>query len=45
MNGEGAVTGQTCQKWFLKFHARDFSLDNISWSGKPVEVDSNQIIN
>ena len=43
--GEGAVTGQTCQKWFLKFHARDFSLDNISWSGKPVEVDSNQIIN
>ena len=42
MNGEGDVTGQTCQKWFLKFHARDFSL---AWSGKPVEVDSNQIIN
>ena len=25
--GEGAVTNQTCQKWFVKFRARDFSLD------------------
>ena len=22
--GEGAVTEQMCQKWFVKFHARDF---------------------
>ena len=41
--GEGAVTDQTCQKWFAKFCARDFSLNNVPWSGRPVEVDSNQI--
>ena len=43
MYGEGAVTDQTCQKWFAKFHAGDFSLDDAPWSGRPVEVDSNQI--
>ena len=26
--GEDAVTGRTCQKWFAKFCARDFSLNN-----------------
>ena len=41
--GEGAVTDQTCQKCFAKFHAGDFSLDNAPWSGRPVEVDSDQI--
>ena len=41
--GEGAVTDRTCQKWFAKFCAGDFSLDNDPWSGRPVEVDSNQI--
>ena len=40
---EGAVTDQTCQKWFAKFHAADFSLDDAPQSGRPVEVDSNQI--
>ena len=25
--GEGAVTDQICQKWFVKFCAGDFSLD------------------
>ena len=24
--GEGAVTDWMCQKWFVKFHARDFLL-------------------
>ena len=43
VNGEGAVTDQTCQKWFAKFHAGDFSLDDAPWSDRPVEVDSNQI--
>ena len=28
MNGEGAETDQTCQKWFVKLHAGDFSLDD-----------------
>ena len=41
--GEGAVTNGTCQKWSAKFHAGDFLLDNAPWSGRPVEVDSNQI--
>ena len=41
--GEGAVTDQMCQKWFVKFGAGDFSLDNALWSGSPVEVDNDQI--
>ena len=41
--GEGAVIDQMCQKWFEKFRARDFSLDNAPWSGRPVEVENGQI--
>ena len=41
--GEGAVTERTCQKWFAKFRAGDFSLDDAPRSGRPVEVDSDQI--
>ena len=41
--GEGAVTGRVCQKWFVRFGAGDFSLDNALWSGSPVEVDNDQI--
>ena len=41
--GEGAVTNRTCQKWFAKFHARDFSLDDAPWLCRPVEVDRDQI--
>ena len=41
--GEGAVTDRTCQKWFAKFHAGDFLLDDAPRSGRPVEVDSDQI--
>ena len=41
--GEGAVTDRTCQKWFVQFHAGDFSLDDVPSSGRPVEVDSDQI--
>ena len=37
------MTDRTCQKWFVKFQAGDFSLDDALWSGRPVEVDSNQI--
>ena len=43
MYGEGAVTDQTCQKWFVRFCAGDFSLDDGPRLGRPVEVDSNQI--
>ena len=41
--GEVAVTDQTCQKWFVKFCAEVFSLDNAPQLGRPVEVDNNQI--
>ena len=29
MYGEGAVTDQTCQKWFAKLCAGDFSLNDV----------------
>ena len=48
--GEGAVTDQMCQKWFAKFCAGDFLLDDASQLGRAfdcyqllVEVNSNQI--
>ena len=41
--GEGALTDGMCQKWFVKFHAGDFSLNNAPQLGRPLEVDSNQI--
>ena len=41
--GEGAVTDQTCQKWFVKFCVGDFSLDNVPGLGISIEVDSDQI--
>ena len=39
MYGEGCVTDQTFQKWFVKFCTGDFSLDNAPWSARPVELD------
>ena len=41
--GEGAVTDPRCQKWFAKFRAGDFLLDDAPWLGRPVELDSHQI--
>ena len=32
-----------CQKWFAKFHAGDFSLDNTPQLGRFVKVGSDQI--
>ena len=34
---------RTYQKWFTKFHAGDFSLDNAPRPDRSVEVDSDQI--
>ena len=42
-HGEGAVTDRTCQEWFAKFHAGDFSLDDAPQLSRTVEVDSDQI--
>ena len=41
--GESSMTDQMCQKWFVKFHGGDFLLNDAPWSGRPVEVDSEQI--
>ena len=41
--GEGAVTDRMDQKWFVKFRAGDFSLEDAPWSGRPVEVHSDQM--
>ena len=41
--GEGAVTDGKGQKWFVKFHAGDFSLEDALWSGRPTEEDSDQM--
>ena len=43
MDGEGAVTDRMCQKWFVKFHAGDFLLDDAPWSGSPVEIDRDEM--
>ena len=41
--GKGTVTDQMCQKWFVKFCAGDFSVDNAPPPSRPIEVDSDQI--
>ena len=40
---EGTVTDWMCQKWFAKFLAGDFSLDDAPQLGRPVEVGSDQV--
>ena len=35
---EGAVTDRMCQKWFDKFCAGDFSLDDIPQSSQQVKL-------
>ena len=34
---EGAVTDQMSQKWFVKFHDRDFLVDDVLQSSKPMQ--------
>ena len=34
---------QICQKWFAKFHAGDFLLDDNPQSGRLVGIDDNDI--
>ena len=41
--GKGDMTDRMYQKWFAKFCAGDFSLDNAPCSGRPLEVDSDEI--
>ena len=39
VNGEGPVTDRTCEKWFVKFRAGDFSLAHAPQSGRPGDSD------
>ena len=41
--GACTVTHQKCQKWFAKFRAEVFLLDDAPQSGRPAGVDSDQI--
>lgn len=41
--GEGGVSDQTCQKWFVKFQAGDLSLGVAPQLGRAVEVDTDQV--
>ncbi|EFN76812.1 Histone-lysine N-methyltransferase SETMAR, partial [Harpegnathos saltator] len=41
--GDGALKEQQCQNWFAKFRSGDFSLKNEQRSGRPGEVDDDQI--
>ena len=43
MYGDGAVTDGTCQKWFAKFRAGDFWLDDALQLDRSAEVDNDQI--
>ena len=43
MYGEGTLTDRMCHKWFVKFRAGDFSLDDAPQWCRPVEVNSDQI--
>ena len=37
------MTYPMCQKWFVKFYAGDFSLEDAPQLGGPFEVASNQM--
>ena len=41
--GEGAVTDEMWQSWFVKFCAGDFLLDDAPQSGRPLDVDNDQM--
>jgi len=41
--GDEALKGRQCQNWFRKFRSGDFSLKDEPRSGRPNEVDDDQI--
>jgi histone-lysine N-methyltransferase SETMAR len=43
MYGEDAVNERTCRKWFARFRAGNFYLDDAPRSGRQAEVDDDQI--
>jgi len=43
MYGENAVDDSTCCKWFRKFRANNFNVNNAR-SGRPAKTDDNEIL-
>lgn len=41
--GEGGMSDQMCQKWFVEFQAGDLSLGDAPQLGRAVEVDTDQV--
>ncbi|KZC14201.1 Histone-lysine N-methyltransferase SETMAR [Dufourea novaeangliae] len=42
--GVDCITDRTCQNWFKKFRSGDFSLKDDQRSGRPTEVDDNDVL-
>ncbi|KAM5283286.1 methionine-R-sulfoxide reductase B2, mitochondrial isoform 1-T1 [Hipposideros larvatus] len=40
---DNALQERQCQRWFTKFHASDFDLNEAPGSGRPTEVDDDKI--
>lgn len=43
MYGDEALKERQCQNWFAKFRSGDFLLKDEEHSGRPVEIDDEQI--
>ncbi|CAF1392055.1 unnamed protein product, partial [Rotaria sp. Silwood1] len=41
--GEGVVADRTCQDWFKRFREGDMSLEDRPRSGRPLEIDIEQL--
>ncbi|XP_055377183.1 histone-lysine N-methyltransferase SETMAR-like [Condylostylus longicornis] len=41
--GDEALKERQCQNWFSKFRAGDFSLKDEQRTGRPIEIDDDQI--
>lgn len=41
--GDNTLQERQYQRWFMRFHAGDFDLNSAPRSGKPAEVDDDEI--
>lgn len=42
--GAEAITEKTCRRWFGRFHAGDFNLDDAPRSGRPTTIPDDKIL-
>lgn len=42
--GEGSLTERMCQNWFARFRSGDFNLDDAPRSGRPSEVNDDELL-